>query len=397
MLAGIGASIFLSQFHIMLDSKPQNTFLGNISDLISVIYNSVLPFDGSVHHLASMVGILTILIIILWNFIPNKTFKVIPSALVAVVCASVFANFMHFNISYIDIGNDFFKNARFLNLDILKSVLDLKVLTGALVMTFIASAETLLTSTAIDKMSSDSKTDYNKEITAQGIGNSIAGLVGALPITGVIVRSAANINAGAKTRLSAILHGVWILLFVTFFTNILSYIPSSALAAILVYTGYKLVDINAAKYIFKLSKGEFVIYLITFISILFTNLFEGILIGFGCALIKNVYKVLKVNIEYSFDESLNIVTAKIHGNITFIQLPTLIDALEKLPTDKKVVLCFDKLHFIDHACIDFIKDWENKRRQKDLEVEIDWNDIQERYPSFKWDFFHKTEKSDHSH
>ena len=331
------------------------------------------------------------------SFLSIVPFKVIPSALVAVVCASVFANFMHFNISYIDIGNDFFKNARFLNLDILKSILDLKVLTGALVMTFIASAETLLTSTAIDKMSSDSKTDYNKEITAQGIGNSIAGLVGALPITGVIVRSAANINAGAKTRLSAILHGVWILLFVTFFTNILSYIPSSALAAILVYTGYKLVDINAAKYIFKLSKGEFVIYLITFISILFTNLFEGILIGFGCALIKNVYKVLKVNIEYSFDESLNIVTAKIHGNITFIQLPTLIDALEKLPTDKKVVLCFDKLHFIDHACIDFIKDWENKRRQKDLEVEIDWNDIQERYPSFKWDFFHKTEKSDHSH
>ena len=98
---------------------------------------------------------------------------------------------------------------------------------SALVITFIASAETLLTSTAIDKMSDKSKTDYNKEIIAQGVGNSLSGLVGGLPITGVIVRSAANINAQAQTRMSAILHGVWILLFVSFFPSILNYIPTT--------------------------------------------------------------------------------------------------------------------------------------------------------------------------
>ena len=91
MLAGIGISIFLSQFHIMLDSQPQNNFWGNIKDLLSIIYNSVLPLDGSRHHMACMIGILTISMILLWNLIPNKKLKAIPSALVGVIVASLVA------------------------------------------------------------------------------------------------------------------------------------------------------------------------------------------------------------------------------------------------------------------------------------------------------------------
>lgn len=362
MLAGIGISIFLSQFHIMLDSKPQNTFIANILDLGRVIYHSVLPMNGSAHHLAAMVGLLTICIIVVWDLLPFKKLKAVPSALVAVIIASLFANFMHFDINYIQVGQNFWSEAIFIKPSLFAHILDLKVLISALVITFIASAETLLTSTAIDKMSSKSKTDYDKEIIAQGVGNALSGVVGGLPITGVIVRSAANINADAQTRMSTILHGLWILLFVSFFPAILNYIPISSLAAILVYTGYKLVDIQAAKHILKLSKGEFAIYIITLVAILFTNLFEGILAGFFCALIKSAYKVLKVDIDTEYDEQTNTITAKIHGNITFIQLPTLIEALERLPKDKNITLCAERLHYIDHACIDFIKEWEKGRR-----------------------------------
>lgn len=290
MLAGIGISIFLSQFHIMLDSKPQNTFIANILDLGRVIYHSVLPMNGSAHHLAAMVGLLTICIIVVWDLLPFKKLKAVPSALVAVIIASLFANFMHFDINYIQVGQNFWSEAIFIKPSLFAHILDLKVLISALVITFIASAETLLTSTAIDKMSSKSKTDYDKEIIAQGVGNALSGVVGGLPITGVIVRSAANINADAQTRMSTILHGLWILLFVSFFPAILNYIPISSLAAILVYTGYKLVDIQAAKHILKLSKGEFAIYIITLVAILFTNLFEGILAGFFCALTKQHIK-----------------------------------------------------------------------------------------------------------
>ena len=212
MLAGIGISIFLSQFHIMLDSKPQNSFIENILDLGKVIYNSVIPLNGSPHHLACIIGIMTIAIIIGWNALPYKKLKSIPSALVAVIAASIVANLLNFDINYIQVGENFWADVKFLNPSMLTQIFNIKVLVSALVITFIASAETLLTSTAIDKMSTKSKTDYDKEIIAQGVGNALSGIVGGLPITGVIVRSAANINADAQTRLSTILHGLWILL-----------------------------------------------------------------------------------------------------------------------------------------------------------------------------------------
>lgn len=395
MLAGIGVSIFLSQFHIMLDSTPQNNFIGNIKDLSSVIYNSVLPLDGSVHHLACMIGALTISIILIWNLLPFKKLKAIPAALVGIIISSIVANSLHFDINYIQVNSNFWNDINLIKISEFSNIFNLSIIINALVITFIASAETLLTSAAIDKMSDKSKTNYDKEIIAQGIGNSISGLVGGLPITGVIVRSAANINADAQTRLSAILHGVWLLLFVSIFPNILNYIPISALAAILVYTGYKLIDINAAKYIFKLSKGEFAIYMITLVSILFTNLFEGILIGFACAIIKSAYKVLKVDIETENIEEENRIVANLYGNITFLQLPTLIDALEKLPKDKNLRVCASKLHFIDHACIDFIKSWEKDRKNKmtNYEISIDWEKMSKAYPSFKWKFFHDDENN----
>lgn len=391
MLAGIGISIFLSQFHIMLDSSPQNNFINNIKDLFSVIYNSVLPLDGSQHHHACTIGILTISMILLWNLLPYKKLKVIPSALVGVITASLVANATHLNITYLQVGNSFWSGVNFIKLSEFSHILNPTVILNALVITFIASAETLLTSAAIDKMCERSKTDYDKEIIAQGIGNSLSGLIGGLPITGVIVRSAANINANAQTRLSAVLHGVWLLLFVSVFPFVLNYIPISSLAAILVYTGYKLVDIDAAKHLLKLSRGEFAIYLITLVSILFTNLFEGILIGFIFAFLKSAYKVLKVDIDTEYIESENRVVAKLHGNITFLQLPTLIDALEHLPKDKNITLCTERLHYIDHACVDFIKSWEKDRLKKvqGYELLIKWDEISKTYPSFKWHLFHK--------
>ncbi len=388
MLAGIGISIFLSQFHIMLDSKPQNNFISNITDLLGVIYNSVLPFDGSQHHHACFIGIITIGIIILWNNIPNKKFKVIPSALMAVIAATLIANIFHLNINYINLDSNFWSNVEFIKLSVFKDVLNPTILLNALIITFIASAETLLTSNAIDKMSPKSKTDYNKEIIAQGIGNSISGLVGGLPITGVIVRSAANINAEAQTRFATILHGVWILLFVTFFPQILNYIPQASLAAILVYTGYKLVDVKAAKYIFNLSKGEFAIYVITLVSILFTNLFEGILIGFGAALAKSFFKMLEVHATIEENQEENKILVKLTGNIIFLQLPQLIEIFDHLPQDKSIYICAERLHFIDHACIDFIHEWENSKKGTQ-DINVDWSRIRRSYPNFSWRKFHK--------
>ena len=390
MLAGIGVSIFLSQFHIMLDSKASGTFLSNISDLWSIIYNSVLPFDFSRHHMACFVGFLTIFIIIIWDTFAHKKLKAIPAALVAVVISSLCANLMHLDINYINIGQNFWSDFYVLNFQTaLEGARWANVAVAVLVVTFIASAETLLTSNAIDKICNDSRTNYNKEIIAQGVGNSLCGVFGAMPITGVIVRSAANIDAGAKTRMSAILHGMWILVFVSLFPSLLNYIPISALASILVYTGYKLVDIKAAKYLLSVSRGEFAIYLITLFAILFTNLFEGIILGLCAALIKNVYKVMRVNLKVIENKEQNSVLIMLCGNITFLQLPKLMSIFEEIDDTKEVSVCAAKLYFMDHAGVDFIQSWERNRQKTGAKTHIDWSRIRRTYPNFHWRKFHK--------
>src|SRR5262249_51881791 len=126
--------------------------------------------------------------------------------------------------------------------DDLGRLLDPRLLTAAVTLALIASAETLLCATAVDQMQTGVGTHYDRELASQGVGNMVCGLLGALPMTGVIVRSAANVQAGARTRLSAVLHGVWLLLFAALLPAALTWVPTSSLAAVLVYTGYKLIN-----------------------------------------------------------------------------------------------------------------------------------------------------------
>ena len=150
------------------------------------------------------------------------------------------------------------------------------VLTGAMVIGLVASAETLLCATAVDQMHSGPRTDYDKELTAQGVGNVLCGLVGALPMTGVIVRSSANVNSGAKTRASAIMHGAWLLLFVVALPFVLAYIPRAALGALLVHIGFKLVNIKQIRELWRTSRSEAAIFFITVLVIVCEDLLIGV-------------------------------------------------------------------------------------------------------------------------
>ena len=129
---------------------------------------------------------------------------------------------------------------QFPTLDNFRRAFDPAILTAAVSVAFIASAETLLSASAVDQLHQGPRTNYDKELAAQGVGNTLCGILGVLPMTGVIVRSTANVDAGAKTRASAVIHGIWLLLFATILPFTLNYIPVSSLAALLVFTGYKL-------------------------------------------------------------------------------------------------------------------------------------------------------------
>ena len=383
MLSGIGISILLSQFYIMLDTFPQKSVLGNITSLPHAFMHGIFPMDGSNHHLAAIIGVITITIIALWNYIPKK-YKLIPAPLVAVIAVAIIANIFHMPIKFITISSNILGSINLISFEHFKLLLNTECIIDAISIAFIASAETLLTSTAIDKMTNLYKTDYDKEILAQGIGNTLAGIVGAIPITGVIVRSATNIQAGAQTRKSAILHGVWILLFVTSLPFVFRFIPAASLAAILVYTGYKLVNIDMAKTIYSLSKGEFFIYLITIIAILSTNLLEGILIGLLAGVLRNLHKMAHFKIKVINQPDENKIIIKIKGNLTFLRLPQIAEVIENLEKGKSVQVVFNNVSIADHATIDLLVGWSSRYIKNKGTVIIDWNRLKKLYPDFGW-------------
>jgi MFS superfamily sulfate permease-like transporter len=384
MLSGIGISILLSQFYIMLDSTPEKTVLGNIAHIPSIFLHGLFPIDGTTHHLAAGIGILTICTIVLWNYIPQK-YKLIPATLVAVIIVAVVAFVFQLPIKYITISSNILDSVNLISFEHFKNLLNYDCFFAAISIAFIASAETLLTSTALDKMSDLYKTDYNKEIFAQGIGNAIAGLVGAIPITGVIVRSATNVQAGAQTRNSAIMHGLWILLFVTALPFVFRFIPAACLAGILVYTGYKLVNIEMAKTIYSFSKGEFFVYLITILAILSTNLLEGILIGMAVGILKNLYKQTKFKIKVINQASENKIIIKITGNLTFLRLPQIAEVIENLENGQNVHIVFNHMNVTDHSIIDLLVGWSSRYIENKGNVLIDWNALKRIYPNFGWD------------
>lgn len=386
MLTGIGISILFSQFHIMLDDVPKGSVINNIMSVPQAIISGIYPFEISNHHLAAGLGILTIGIILLWAKLPTK-YKVVPSALVAVFTAVIVSNLFNLPVNYINVSDNIFADIKLLSFSSLSFLLNYKIIIASISVAFIASAETLISSSAIDKMSNLYKTDYNKEIFAQGIGNIIAGFLGVLPITGVIVRSAANIQSGAVSRNSTIFHGLWLLLFILCLPFILKLIPTACLAAILVYTGYKLINLSAAKKIYTLSKGEFAILLITIFSIILTNLLEGILIGLFASFIKNTYKSLKSNIHIDYSQCNNIITLEISGNLSFIRLSQINSIIDKIEPEKQVIINFEKLNHIDHACIDTFLDWSDRYRKAGGTTLIDWESLKRIYPSFGWDKF----------
>jgi MFS superfamily sulfate permease-like transporter len=253
------------------------------------------------------------------------------------------------------------------------------ILVGALSVAFIASAETLLCATAVDQMHAGERTKYDRELRAQGIGNAICGALGALPMTGVIVRSGANVEAGAKTRASAILHGVWLLLFVAVLPWTLGYIPLSALAAVLVFTGYKLAYPKIVPTLMRYGKGEVLIYIATVVTIVLTDLLTGVLTGLGLSLIKLLYSFSHLEIVKDEKPGENRVDLYLKGSATLVRLPQLASELENLAPNTHVKVHIADLDYIDHACIDLLTSWDRQHRATGGSIEIEWEGLAQRY------------------
>lgn len=382
MLAGIGILIFVAQFHVMLDYRPIGTGIQNLLGIPNALMSAISSGDG--HLTAGGIGLLTIASIFGWSSFAPKELKAIPAPLVGVAVGMIAAALLHLtDIKYVQVSDNLFSGLMsgeiFPSFANLARIVEPEILIGAISVAFIASAETLLCATAVDQMHSGPRTKYDRELAAQGIGNTICGFLSALPMTGVIVRSSATVEAGAVTRLSAILHGIWLLLFVALLPWTLGYIPMAGLAAVLVFTGYKLAYPKILPVLQQFGRMEVLIYVVTIATIVFTDLLKGVVLGLILSLGKLLHAFSQLDVSKQENGDANRIDVNLDGAATLVRLPILARALEDLKPGSEVHIHTKDLDYIDHACLDLLTNWERQHKATGGILKIEWDELRNKY------------------
>ena len=251
------------------------------------------------------------------------------------------------------------------------SIFNLDVWLVGVTIAIVASLETLLCVEATDKLDPHKRiTPANRELKAQGLGNMISGLIGGLPVTQVIVRSSANIDSGGQTKVSTVFHGVLLLVSVVFIPGILSKIPLSALAAILIVVGYKLAKISVFKDMLSKGKEQYIPFLVTVLAILFSDL----LIGIGIGLLVAIFFILQRNLETDHvkikeeDDGKHILRIILSEEVSFLNKGALLDALEHVKHNEEVIIDGTKAVSIPYDIYDLIKEFESTAHERNITV-----------------------------
>jgi carbonic anhydrase len=345
MLAGIGLTIALQQIHVLLGGESESSAWRNVVELPAQILDA--------HGPGLALGVLVIGIMLGWRWVPGRLGKV-PGPLVAIVAATAAAAVFSVDVDRVTLDGSL------LDAIALPSLPDGNwgaFATGVLTVALIASVESLLSAVSVDRMQSRApRTNFDRELIGQGSANIASGALGGLPVTGVIVRSSTNVSAGARSRASAIMHGIWVLIFALPFAGLAEQIPMAALAGLLVVIGMQLVKrahIETAR-----RTGDIAIYAVTILGVVFLNLLEGVLIGLALSTALTVWRVVRSRIvaEQDGENSWRIV---IEGSCSFLSLPRLTSVLASVPAGTRVTVELS-VDFIDHAAHGAIDDW---RRQ----------------------------------
>lgn len=375
MLAGIGALIVVGQFHTLFDAKPLSSGLENLAAvpgrIMGLAPGSTAPSSPASTEIALMVGLLTIGLMLGWDRFRPVALKLVPGALIGVVGATFLAYFLGLDVIRVDVPESIVGALNVPGTSFLAPLANPTLLLSAVAIAFIASAETLLSAAAVDRMHDGTRTDYNKELRAQGIGNMLCGVAGALPMTGVIVRSSANVQAGATSRLSTILHGAWILAFVALLPWLLREIPMAALGGVLVVTGARLVSLRHVRHLFH-AYGPLpaLIWAATFSLVVLTDLLTGVLVGLALSLIEIAPFVRRLRLTADTEDGAERCHLRLDGAATFVSVPRLNRALEGLPEGKPLTIELHGVPAIDHSCAELLRDWLQRQRGRGFDIEL---------------------------
>ena len=333
-----------------------------------------------------IIALISISIILIWDLPGLKKFtffKFIPGALIAVIVGVILNNaFAMYKPEWVLDASQLVKLPKAENVNEFVNQFTLpdftqfsnyKVYVLAVTIAIIASLESLLSTEAADKLDPFKRvTPTNKELKAQGVGNIISGLIGGLPMTAVIVRTSANVNAGGKTKLSTIVHGILLLVSVAFFVSYLNQIPLPCLAAVLLVVGYKLAKVSLFKEMYKLGWEQFVPFIVTIVAIQFSDLLKGITLGMLVA----IFYILRTNYrrDYKFHQDAKAeggqITITLSEHVTFINKGSIALKLSNIEQDARVVIEGKDAHFIDLDVLEILYDFKENAGQKNIQVEF---------------------------
>ena len=383
MLASIGLILILKQLpHAVgydADFEGDENFIqADSHNTISELLESLQAFSGG----AIVIAALSLVILIVWSsgrLQRYKFFQFVPAPLIVVILGIVanlvFENYIpgwaiqdKHRVSLPIISNISELGSSIILPDI-NSWLNPKVYLTALTIAIVASLETLLNIGACDKMDPYRRiTPLNRELKAQGAANIISGLLGGLPVTSVVVRSSANVNAGAKTKASAITHGVILLVSVLLIPAVLQQIPLACLAGVLIYTGFKLTPVTLYKTMYQKGFGQFLPFIVTVVAVLFSNLLLGVFLG----LLVAVFFILKTN----FQRAVIVVTQdnqflmRFTKDVSFLNKSTLREIFHKIPPNASVVIDKSQANFIDTDIKEIIDDFIEMAKLKNIQIEL---------------------------
>jgi len=374
MLTAIGVIIILKQiphaFGYDKDGEGDLKFLQvDGENTFSGLVNAISKIDAG----ATLICLISLAILILWErpFFKKKL-KLLPGGLVAVITAVVLnelfvssGNSMGLtgdHLVNVPVAGSFSEFLGFFTLPDFSQLANPQVYVVALTIAAVASIETLLCIEAVDKLDPDKRTTSpNRELVAQGVGNMASGLIGGLPITSVIVRSSANVNAQAKSKMSTLIHGLLILICVTLIPVILNKIPLASLAAILLMTGYKLCNIALFKKMFAIGKYQWVPFVVTVVAIVFTDLLMGVGIGLGVSTLALLYGNYKNSYFFHKEKHKVGESILIHlsEEVSFLNKASIKLTLEHLPENSTVIIDAYDSQYIDHDVLELIRDFKD--------------------------------------
>lgn len=382
MLAAIGVILILKQIPhaVGYDKDYQGDFDFFQPDKENTISSLFSAFEF-LNFGAVIISVLSVLILIFWPKI--KKLSAVPSALLVVVIGIILGQLFNgttlalqadqrVQIPIVQSAAEFF--GLFVAPDFSQLFTNKQVWTVAFTIAVVASLETLLSLEAVDKLDPIKRVSpTNRELIAQGVGNTISGMLGGLPMTSVIVRSSANVGAGARTKMSSIFHGLWLLVALVFIPNVINYIPLSALAAILLMTGYKLAKPSLIKKMWHLGWDQFIPFMVTVLAVVFTDL----LIGVGIGMAVGVLYILRTNMRNPFFFKLEksagldkVYRLELAQEVSFLNKGAVQYAFTHLPENSTVIIDGSNARYIDHDVLEIIHNFQENAFTKNIKVNL---------------------------